>query len=277
MNLLHRSMLFAALSIALPALAGAALPEGVHRNKDVSPNRPQVFANIQPNGGGLAPTSWGWASQYSGSAYGTGSYAFDENFTYNGYNSIGGYNNQFPSSGFVNEARGVYVFDISGLVGEPSPLWSAFMLDVHSAPPDGTQQFQALWDLSINQSAGNYTLDGNAFVSAGGGDTVNGQVAHVIDVYNAEDFETGGVLDDTTAGLAFTPANQFIANFSAPDGTPTPFSINITAAVNADAPTGGGLPDPLPQPDVIPTLDVLGKALAALALVLSGLWVARRR
>ena len=120
------------------------------------------------------------------------------------------------------------------------------MLDVHSAPPDGTQQFQALWNLSINQSAGNYTLDGNAFVTVGGGETVNGQVAHVIDVYNAEDFETGGVLDDTTAGLAFTPANQFIANFSAPDGTPTPFSINITAAVDADAPTGGGLPDPLP-------------------------------
>jgi len=133
MNLLHRSMLFAALSIALPAFAVAALPEGVHRNKDASPNRPQVFSGIQPNGSGLAPTSWGWASRYSGSEYGTGSYAFDENFTYNGYNSIGGYNNQYPSYGFVNEARGVYVFDISGLVGEPSPLWSAFMLDVHSA------------------------------------------------------------------------------------------------------------------------------------------------
>lgn len=59
MNLLHRSMLFAALSIALPALAVAALPEGVHRNKDASPNRPQVFSGIQPNGAGLAPTSWG--------------------------------------------------------------------------------------------------------------------------------------------------------------------------------------------------------------------------
>ena len=57
MNLLHRSMLFAALSIALPALAGAALPEGVHRNKDVSPNRPQVFANVQPNGGEIGRAS----------------------------------------------------------------------------------------------------------------------------------------------------------------------------------------------------------------------------
>lgn len=279
MNLLRRTALLAALTMALPHLASAALPDGFQRNKDRSPNRPQVFENLeQPRGGGLAPTSWGWASAYSGTAYGTGSYAFDENFTYNGYNSIGGYNNQLPSSGFVNEARGVYVFDISGLVGEPSPLWSAFMLDVRAAPPDGTSQFQALWNLSINQSGNNYTLDGNAYVAdGGGGDSVNGQVAHIIDVYDAEDFETLGVVTDATAGLAFTPANQLIANFSAPDSTATPFSINITAAVDVDAPTGGGFPDPVPQPSVIPALDLIGNALVALALVLSGFWMVRRR
>jgi len=278
MNLSRPSVLCAALFFAIPVFASAALPDGVHRNKDASPNRPEVFASLEHvRGGGLAPTSWGWASRYSGSQYGTGSYAFDENFTYNGYNSIGGYNFQYPSNGFANEARGVYVFDISGLVGEPSPLWSAFMLDVHNAPPDGTAQFQALWDLSINQSGNNYTLDGNAYVSTGGGDSINGFGPYVMDVYDAEDFETPAVVTDATAGLAFTPANQFIANFNVPDAVPTPFSVDISAAVNADAPSGGGLPDPLPQPNMIPSMDVFGKSLAALALVLTGLWMVRRR
>ncbi|MCC6506300.1 MAG: hypothetical protein IT475_12740, partial [Aquimonas sp.] len=231
---------------------------------------------IQPNGAGLAPTTWGFVSNYTGTLYGTGYYAFRVDRTYGGTNSIYGYTFQYPSNGFVNDIRAVYVFDISGLLGEPSPLWSAFMFDARETPPDGGQGLMVLAQVRISQAGTDYTLDGVSLrQSSGGGNTTEGMTA-IVDVYDAEDFEDTANFSNPEDGFT-GPNNALIANFSSPFNTATPFSIPITSAIDADAPAGNGLPPPLVQPDVIPAAGSLGKGLIALVLLLTGVWMLRRR
>ncbi|MEZ5456610.1 MAG: hypothetical protein R3F04_10960 [Lysobacteraceae bacterium] len=261
--------------VSTSAMASRAENAAPRNNQQANGAPAQLRAAVQPSGTGLAPTTWGYVSSYSGSLYGTGYYAFRVDNTYNGNNSIYGYTFQYPSIGFVNDIRAVYVFDISGLLGEPSPLWSAFMFDARETPPDGSSTLMALADVQINQSGTDYTLDGLSLRQSNGGDVIPEGTA-IVDVYDAEDFED--TADFSTPEDGFSGAsNTLIANFSSPFGTVTPFSINITGAIDADAPAGNGLPPPLAQPDVIPAAGSLGKGLIALVLLLTGAWMIRRR
>jgi hypothetical protein len=257
----------AALSIVMLPLANSASaardPSAPPRNSAPAAHAPTALHGVAaPNGVGLAPTTWGFTSKYSGTLYGSGYYPFRVDSTYAGTNSIYGYTFNYPSAGFVNDIRGVYLFDISGLVGQPSPVWSAYMFDVRQPPASGGSSLFAQGQVSLGQSGSTYSLQGLAFQQGTG-------AARDVDVYDAEDFENATPFD--TPEAAFTGNNTQIGTFSVPDGTPTPFNIDVTNAVNNDAGA------PLAPAMELPALD--SKALAAIALLLlgGGLLAMRRR
>lgn len=245
--------------LAWAGMAAAALPDSAPpRNTLNAVNPPtQLRAGRTPNGVALAPTTWGFTSKYSGTLYGTGYYPFRVDQTYSGSNSIYGYTFNYTTSGFVNDIRAVYVFDISGLTGQPSPLWSAFMLDRRQAPAAGSAGLLALAGVNLAGTAGNYALEG---LSLG-----QGSGATDVDVYDAEDFENAAPFDHPEA--AFSGNNPLIGSFALPDSAVTPFSINVSGAVNGDI--------PLP-PVAVPVLGSKGTAAIALLLVLGG-WIMLRR
>jgi hypothetical protein len=246
------------LGTALLTLTGATQAER-HRNTGPAANPPtQLRAAHAPNGTGLAPTTWGFTSQYSGTLYGTGYYPFRVGLTYGGTNSMYGYTFNYASAGFVNEIRAVYVFDISGLTGQPSPLWSAFMLDRRQGPAAGDSGLLVLATVNLAGGAGSYALEGQALGQGAG--------ATDVDVYDAEDFENAAPFD--TPEAAYSGNNTLIGSFALPDATVTPFSVNVSAAIAGDAPLVPEMP--------VPALGSKATAAIALLLVLGG-WVALRR
>jgi hypothetical protein len=260
----------AALSIVMLPLANSASaardPSAPPRNSANAAHAPTALHGVtNPNGVGLAPTTWGFTSKYSGSLYGSGYYPFRVDLTYGGLNSIYGYTFNYPSIGFVNDIRGVYVFDISSLVGQTGPLWSAFMFDVRQPPTSGAAGVFVLGGVQLGQTGPNYSLQGLALQQETG-------AAKDVDVYDAEDFENAAPFDNPEA--AFIGNNTQIGTFSLPDSVATAFNIDVTAAVNNDAGPGG---TPLAPAMELPALD--SKALAAIALLLlgGGLLAMRRR
>ena len=267
-GLIVKPQIYAAiLMIALFPLANQADaardPAAPTRNSVASANSSGALHGVAaPNGTGLAPTTWGFAAKYSGTLYGSGYYPFDVDYTYGGANSVSGYSFNYPS--FMSDTRSVYLFDISGLAGQPSPVWSAYMFDIRQPPTAGTAGTIAFAQLSLEQAGANYSLQGVAYQEDSGN-------ARDVDVYDAEDFENATPFN--TPEAAYTGNNTQIGTFALPDSTATPFNVDVTAAVGADG--GGG--QPLAPAMELPTLDP--KALAAIALLLlgGGLLAIRRR
>jgi hypothetical protein len=260
----------AALSIVMLPLANSASaardPSAPPRNSAPAAHAPTALRGVAaPNGSGLAPTTWGFAAKYTGTLYGSGYYPFQVDSTYSGANSIGGYTFSYPSAGFVTDTRGVYLFDISSLVGQPSPVWSAYMFDVRQQPAAASSGVIALGQVALGQSGSTYSLQGLSLQQGTG-------AARDFDVYDAEDFENATPF--STPEAAYTGNNTLIGSFSAPDATVTPFNIDVTNAVSNDAGPGG---TPLAPAMELPALD--SKALAAIALLLlgGGLLAMRRR
>jgi hypothetical protein len=263
MKMMTLAAVVTALLLPLSDAAQAARdPAGPARNSVNAGARTSHLVST-PRGTGLAPTTWGFASKYSGTLYGSGYYAFRIDLTYAGVNSDYGYTFNYPSAGFTNDIRALYLFDVSGLAGQPGPLWSAFMFDVRQAPPAGGEGLIVLGDVSLNQAGANYSLQGLSLQQVVGGATRN------VDVYDAEDLENANPFN--TPELAFTGTNNvLIGSFSAASGAVTPFNIDVTNAVNLDAP-------PAQLPVAAPALSTTGIATFALLLMASGLMVMRRR
>lgn len=242
-----------------PAPADARLPESAPDRNRTSASTSHRLAN-RPRGTGLAPTTWGFASKYSGTLYGSGYYPFRVDLTYAGVNSIYGYTFNYPSAGFTNDIRAVYLFDISGLVGQASPLWSAYMFDLRERPAAGASGLIAFADVNLQRAGSSYSLNGLALAQGGYSQTV--------DVYDAEDLENPTPF--ANAALAFTGSrNTVTGNFALPNNVVTTINVDVTAAVNLDAPAAVAVP--------APTLGKLGTAAIALVLVASGLLALRWR
>lgn len=213
-----------------------------------------------PQGVGLAPTTWGFTSKYSGSLYGSGYYPFRVDLTYAGANSIYGYTFNYPSNGFVNDIRAVYLFDISGLVGEPSPLWSAFSFNLRERPAAGASGLFAQANVEMANVGSDFFLSGLA-LSQGG-------YSQNVDVYDAEDMENATPFANAQA--AFNgPNTTLLTSYALPTNAVTPFNLDVTAAVRRDAPVAVAVP--------APALGNLGIAAVALLLMGSGLLVMRTR
>lgn len=249
-----------ALSLALliPAAELAAVLPGDAPARNMQAAKTPQRITQAPDGGGLAPTTWGFVSHYTGTLYGTGYYPFRVDLTYAGTNSIYGYTFNYGSMGFVNDIRAVYLFDISGLIAQPGPIWSAYMLEARPTPAAGGSSLVVYSAVSMGSAGGVYTLDGTGLTVGAG--------ARDVDVYDAEDFENPTPFNTPEAGFAGTAA--LIGSFNMLDNTPTPFSVNISNAVAGDGPT----------PNVpVPALGTLATSAIALLLVVGGVLVLRRR
>lgn len=251
----------AARALAVSALvlvaAGASAEEPRFRRNDTpGPGTRPHLVRSPVAGTGLAPTTWGFASSYSGSLYGTGYYAFKVNATFSGINSMYGYTYSYPSNGFVNDIRAVYAFDVAGLDGQPSPVWSAFMFDTRERPPVGTDGISSFASIELVSAGGSHHLQGSLLFV--GNDGTN------LDIYDAEDFENAAPFDNPE--LAFSGANNsLIGTFPIVTDLIFPLDFDVTAAVNADL----GITGPVGPPVVeVPTLGEWG--LAALALWIAG-------
>lgn len=209
-------------------------------------------------GTGLAPTTWGFTSFYSGSLYGTGYYPFRVDGTFAGINSIYGYTYNYPSLGFVNEIRAIYVFDVSGLDGQPSPVWSGFMFDTREAPAAGVRGLSSFAGMEIVSAGGVHTLQGSSLF-------LDNNAAN-LDVYNAEDFENAAPFDNPE--LAYSGDNPLIGTLPVSTNVIAPLAIDVTEAVNDDL---GAVAIP------VPTLGEWGLGLFALTVAGLGVALARRR
>lgn len=258
------SKLFGALFLASSMLASTCVQAerpANHPPRNTQPaDREHVLAGV-PRGTGLAPTTWGFASQYSGSLYGSGYYAFRVDATFSGQNSVYGYTFSYPSIGFTNDIRAVYLFDVSGLAGQPGPIWSAFMFNVRERPANGSVGLFALGAVDLAQTGSSFFLNGLTLTQGG--------YAQNIDVFDAEDMENAAPFDNPQ--LAFSgPNNSLITSFAMTDNVVVPFSLNVTAAVNLDAAP--------PAPSVpVPTIGAWGTGAFGLLMLVSGLLVVRRR
>lgn len=230
----------------------AAVPHRTfERNNAPTGGRPRPLASPGAEGGGLAPTTWGFTASYSGTLYGTGYYAFQVDQTYAGTNSVYGYTFNYPTYGLVNDVRAVYAFDVSGLAAGPSPIWSSFLFDTREAPPAGSLGLSAFAEIALVSSGGTHRLQGLSFFQGNG--------ATNLDIYNAEDFENAMPFDNPE--LAFSGANPLIGTFPVTTGVVVPIDFDVTSAVEGDLP---------PRPNVleVPTVGTLG--LVALGLLLAG-------
>jgi hypothetical protein len=234
--------------------AAAAPPRTFERNNAPTGGRPRPIATPGTEGGGLAPTTWGFAAGYSGTLYGTGYYAFQVDQTYAGTNSVYGYTFNYPAYGFVNDVRAVYAFDVSGLAAGPAPLWSSFLFDTREAPPAGSSGVSAFAEIALVSSGGTHRLQGLSLFIGNG--------ATNLDIYDAEDFENAAPFDNPE--LAFSGNNPLIGTFPVTTDVIVPIDFDVTDAVEGD------LPPPAPTPNVleIPTVGTWG--LMALGLLLAG-------
>lgn len=237
------SFLFSAALMAQSTDTGG--PESkFHRNNGPA----SVPRHIQgaTRGGGLAPTTWGFVSKYSGTLYGSGYYPFRVDLTYAGTNSIYGYTFNYPTFGFVNEIKAIYAFDISALAGVPGPVWSSFMFDTRQRPAAGGSGLSAFAGMNLESSGNTHTLTGNALFQ--------GNNATQLDIFNAEDFENAAPFDNPE--LAFTGNNPLLGTVAVSTNTVVPINFDVTSAVINDFPVQ------------VPTLGTMG--LIALILVTAG-------
>lgn len=254
--------LFLTASVILVADIAAAAPQ-VARNSSQVPVEGRTPLADGLVGVGLAPTTWGFVSSYSGSLYGTGYYPFRVDLTYAGSNSIYGYDFQYSSVGFVNEIRAIYAFDVSSLsaAANGAPIWSAFMFDTRERPADGTAGLSAFAQMRLESTGGTHTLFGLSLFQNYGG-------AANLDIYDAEDFENAAPFDNPE--LAFIGTNPLIGTAPIAEGVVVPINFDVTDAVNADL--GGGSPSPLE----IPTAGTVGLIGLALLLAAVGALLLRR-
>lgn len=219
------------------------------------PFQTPVRIETTQRGGGVAPTTWGFVSKYAGSLYGTGYYAFRVGSTYQGTNSIFGYDFFYPSAGFTNDIRAVYAFDVSSLGGVAGPIWSSFMFDVRETPNAGTVGATAFALVNLVSDGTTHTLQGLSLFQ-------NNNAAN-LDIYDAEDFENADPFAHPEAG--WSANNALLGTLPISTGTVLPLSMNVTSAVNFDI-----------NPASIPTLGEYGLAAFILLLVGAGVVMIRR-
>jgi hypothetical protein len=257
-----RALLILALTLA--AVAASAEDPRFSRNKNLGKgNRPPLVT--QPTGTGLAPTTWGFASHYSGSLYGTGYYAFKVDATFSGVNSMYGYTYSYPSAGFVNDIKAIYAFDVAGLDGQPSPVWSAFMFDTRERPPAGNDGISSFANIQLESGGGTHRLIGSLLFIGNGGTN--------LDIFDAEDFENATPFDNPE--LAFSGVNNsLIGTFPIVTDLIFPLDFDVTDAVNADLGITGG---PTGPPVVeVPTLGEWGLLALSGLLAVAGALLLRR-
>ncbi len=247
---------FALSALALMAIEAAAEPRFPRNNGPVSGRRPHLVSPQTVTGTGLAPTTWGFASHYSGTLYGTGYYAFKVNATFSGINSMYGYTYNYPTFGFVNEIRAIYAFDVAGLDGQPSPVWSAFMFDTRERPDPGNDGISSFAAIQLTSTGGNHHLTGSLLFIGNNGTN--------LDIYDAEDFENAAPFDHPE--LAFSGANNtLIGTFPIVTDQIFPLDFDVTDAVNGDLGIAGPTGPPVVEVPVLGTPGIL-----ALALLLAG-------
>ena len=255
-------MMNAARAVAVSALvlvaAGATAEEPRFRRNNVpGPGTRPHLVSSPVAGTGLAPTTWGFASHYSGSLYGTGYYAFKVDASFSGVNSMYGYTYSYPSNGFVNEIRAIYAFDVAGLDGQPSPVWSAFMFDTRERPADGGDGLSSFAGIELVSAGGSHELQGSLLFL--------GNNAQNLDIYDAEDFENAAPFDHPE--LAFSGAGQtLIGTYPVVTDLIMPLVFDVTAAVNDDL----GIVGPAPGPPVVEVPVLSGWGICVLALLLAG-------
>lgn len=256
---MKRSILFVVLVTCCASLTGLGASPATktfHRNNGPAAKRPAIGKTLAP--GGLAPTTWGFTSHYSGSAYGTGYYPFRVDLTYGGVNSIYGYTFNYPSSGFVNDVRAIYAFDVSSLRGWPSPIWSSFMFDTRERPSAGSSGLSAFADVQLNVNGSSKRLTGLSLFQGG--------YAQNLDIFNAEDFENATPFANPE--LAFSGNNPLLGTVPVTSGTPVPIDFDVSAAVDADLGFFGET--------VVPALGTWGLAGFAVLLLAAGVFLVRR-
>lgn len=245
--------LLACCCASLSVLGAPAKP--FPRNSGPAGSRPTLGKSSAA--AGLAPTTWGFVSAYSGSLYGTGYYPFRVDLTYGGVNSIYGYTFNYPSNGFQNDIKAIYAFDLSGISGSPTPVWSSFMFDVRERPAAGASGLSAFASLQLNVSSGNARLTGLSLFQGG--------YAANLDVFNAEDFENATPFDNPD--LAFVGNNPLIGTIPVTSGSTIPIDFDVSSAVAADLTLGES---------VVPTLGTLGLAGFAALVLAAGVFLVRR-
>lgn len=253
-----------ALPLALSALALVsfeALAAGPPFERNTTA-RPGVHIDGPVAGGGLAPTTWGFVSRYEGSLYGTGYYAFQVDQTYAGVNIITGRTYNYQTAGFVTEIRAIYAFDVAGLDGQPSPVWSAFLLNTREAPYLGYQGRIDFENIALTSSGGVHRLTGLSSFQ-------NTNAAN-LDIYDAEDFENAAPFANPQ--LAYTGTGQTLIGTQAVlDFSTVPIDFVVTDAVNNDLGITGGAPVV-----EVPVLGLPGITALALLLGLAGALLLRR-
>lgn len=224
--------------------------------------RPFTSPITSTTAGGLAPTTWGFASSYQGTAYGTGYYAFRVDHTNSGDNLLYGYTYNVPP-GLINDIRAIYAFDVAGLDGQPSPVWSAFMFDVRESPTAPGVGQSVFAEIALASSGGVHRLTGLSSF-----DLVN---AANLDIYDAEDFEN--VDPFANPELAFSGTGQTLIGTQAITGgkVTVPIDFVVTDAVNNDLGISGGTPVV-----EVPVLGLPGITALALLLGLAGALLLRR-
>lgn len=258
MRFCRRFAMLSALFLLAQAAVAAPAPTFSRNSGPGRGDAQHLVAAPATAGGGLAPTTWGFASHYSGSLYGTGYYPFRVDLTYGGTNSIYGYTFNYPGNGFVNEIRAIYAFDVSGLAGGPTPVWSSFMFDTRERPAAGSSGLSVFAQINLVSSGNSHSLQGLALFQGNG--------ATNLDVYDAEDFENAAPFDHPE--LAFSGNNPLITTAAVTTNTPVTLDIDVSAAVNNDLGPG---------PAEIPALDFAGLAVLALLLAGVGAMMLRRR
>lgn len=255
MKRLGLSLVLVCCSVSLTGLGAAPSKKPFTRNKQAAAARPGIAKAA--TAGGLAPTTWGFVSAYSGSLYGTGYYPFRVDATYSGANSIYGYTFNYPASGFQNEIRAVYAFDLASIVGRPGPIWSSFMFDVRERPASGSSGLAAFANMQLNVGPGSTRLTGLSLFQGG--------YATNLDVFDAEDFENAAPFDNPD--LAFTGNNPQLGTIPVTSETVIPIDFDVTSAVSADL----GLFE-----SVVPAAGKWGLAGFAGLLLAAGLFLVRR-
>lgn len=246
-------------ALALVSLEASAAGPPFVRNTAAGSTPTRVADAV--HGVGLAPSTWGFVSHYEGTLYGTGYYAFRVDLTYAGTNSIYGYTFAYPTFGFVNEIRAIYAFDVSGLDGQPSPVWSSFMFDVRETPPAGQVGLAVFAEMALASSGGTHHLTGLSLFQGNG--------ATNLDIYDAEDFENATPFDNPE--LAFTGSGQtLIGTVPVSTNTVIPIDFDVTNAVLNDL---GPAAPPVVE---VPVLGTPGITALALLLALAGALLLRR-
>ncbi len=216
------------------ALEAAAEPRFPRNSSPLSGRRPHLVTPQTVTGTGLAPTTWGFASHYSGSLYGTGYYAFKVDATFSGVNSMYGYTYSYPSAGFVNDIRAIHAFDVAASTGRPRRCGRPSCSTPASGRRLGNDGISSFADIQLESTGPTHHLIGSLLF-------IDNNATN-LDIYDAEDFENATPFNNPE--LAFSGANNtLIGTFPMVTDLIMPLDFDVTAAVNNDLGiTGPGLP-----------------------------------